>query len=57
MHHILGVAAGLVLLFIVVKGFFGSFWRKPPKRDDYAATDWSVSDGADNSDMGGHHHG
>jgi hypothetical protein len=55
MHHILGAVAGLVLLFIVVKGFFGSFWRAPPKREDSTATDWGAYGGwnADRSD----HHG
>jgi hypothetical protein len=40
-HAILTIAAGVVLLFVVAKGFFGSYWRAPPKREDSTATDWS----------------
>jgi len=46
MRHILGLLAAGLVLFVLARGFFGSFWRKPPARQDSTATDW-VGDSLD----------
>ena len=56
MRHIFGLAALLVVLLVLVRGFFGSLWRAPPKPDDYQATDWGSSYGANDSHNPGSPH-
>jgi len=52
MRHILGLLAAGLVLFVLVRGFVGSFWRKPPARQDSTATDWSFYSGDDSVDHG-----
>jgi hypothetical protein len=59
MRHVIGLALAGLMLLVVAKGFFGSFWRKPPSREDPKATDWSSYSGSestnhDPSDHSGH---
>ncbi len=51
MRHIVGLFAAGLVLFVVFRGFFGSFWRKPPSPSDSTPADWS-SYGGEGS--GGH---
>ena len=57
MQHIFGLVAGALLLFIVVKGFAGSYWRKPPSRPDSTAPDWSAYANGDSINSGPPDHG
>jgi hypothetical protein len=52
MRHIVGLLAGGLVLFVLARGFFGSFWRKPPGRQDSTATDWSSYGVGDSVDRG-----
>jgi len=52
MRHILGLLAAGLVLFVLARGFFGSFWRKPPNRQDSTATDWSSAGVGDSLDHG-----
>jgi hypothetical protein len=57
MRHIVGFLAGGLVLFVLARGFFGSFWRKPPDRQDSTATDWSSYGVGDPVDRGPSDHG
>jgi hypothetical protein len=47
MRHIVGLSAAGLVFVVLFKGFFRSFWRKPPSKSDSPAPDWSVyNDGA-----------
>jgi hypothetical protein len=50
MRHIVGLLAAGLVFFVLAPGFLGSFWRKPPGRQDSTATDGSsygVNDSVD----------